>query len=78
MHPGSVQHMGKHVPACGKIGHFQKVCMSKRNHVVHEVEIEVVPEPDEEDMETVSINSIYLNRKLNHYITAHQKNAGWQ
>ena len=44
------------------MGHLQKVCMSKRNHAVHEVEIEVAPEPNEEDKETVSINSIYLNR----------------
>ena len=36
--------------------------MSKRNRAVHEVEIEVAPEPNEEDIETVSINSIYLNR----------------
>ena len=48
--------------SCGKISHFQKVCMSKRNCTVHDVEIKVVPEPNEEDIETVSINSIYLNR----------------
>ena len=36
--------------------------MSKRNCTVHEVEIEVMPEPHEEDIETVSINSIYINR----------------
>ena len=46
--------------------------MSKRNHTVHEVEIEVVPEPNEEDIETVSINSIYLNRNQS-LITAHLK-----
>ena len=44
------------------MGHFKKVHMSKRNHTVHEVEIQVVPEPNEEDIETVSINYIYLNR----------------
>ena len=53
---------GKACTGCGKISHFQKVCMSKRNCAVHEVEIEVAPEPNEEDIETVSINSIYLNR----------------
>ena len=36
--------------------------MSKGNRIVHEVEIEVAPEPNEEELETVSINSIYLNR----------------
>ena len=44
------------------MGHFQKVCMSKKSHAVHEVEVDVMPEPQEEDIETVSINSIYLNR----------------
>ena len=54
------------------MGHFKKVCISKRNHAVHEVEIEVVPQPNEEDIETVSINSIYLNRNQS-LITAHLK-----
>ena len=72
MHPGSVQHMGKHVPDCGKISHFQKVCMSKTNHAVNEMEIKVALEPNEEDIETVSINSIYLNRNQS-LITAHLK-----
>ena len=46
--------------------------MSKRNHAVHEVEVEVAPEPNEEKIETVSINSIYLNRNQS-LITAHLK-----
>ena len=46
--------------------------MSKKNHAVHEVEGEVTPEPQEEDIETVSINSIYLNRNQL-LITAHLK-----
>ena len=58
--------------SCRKMGHFQKVCMSKRKHAVHEVEIEATPEPNEEDIETVSINSIYLNRNRS-LITAHLK-----
>ena len=53
---------GKACTGCRKTGHFQKVCIIKRNCTVHEVEIEVAPEPNEEDIETVSINSIYLNR----------------
>ena len=61
---------GKVCTSCGKIGHFKKVCMSKRNRTVHEVEIEVMPEPHEEDIETVSINFIYLNRNQS-LITAH-------
>ena len=46
--------------------------MSKKNHAVHEVELEVTPEHQEEDIETVSINSIYLNRNRS-LITAHLK-----
>ena len=46
--------------------------MSKKNHAVHEVEVDVMPEPHEEDIETVSINSIYLNRNGS-LITAHLK-----
>ena len=53
---------GKSCASCGKMGHFKKVCRSRRDCTVHEVEVEVMPEPQEEDIETVSINSIYLNR----------------
>ena len=45
------------------MGHFRKVCRSKRNHTVHEVEIEMGPESKGADIEIVSINSLYLNRK---------------
>ena len=51
------------------MGHFKKVCRSGRDHAVHEVEIEMVQEP-QEGIETVSINSIYLN-KNQLLITAH-------
>ena len=51
--------------------------MSKRNHAVHEVEIEVAPEPNGEEIETVSINSIYFNGNRS-LITAHLKNTGRQ
>ena len=54
------------------MGHFKKVCMNKKNHTVHEVEVELMPEPHEEDIETVSINSVYLNRNQS-LITAHLK-----
>ena len=45
------------------MGHFRKVCRSKRNCVVHEVEIDMKPESQGEDTEIVSINSVYANRK---------------
>ena len=63
---------GKSCASCRKMGHFQKVCMSKKSCAVHDFEVEVMPEPQEEDIETVSINSVYLNRNRS-LITAHLK-----
>ena len=54
---------GKMCTTCGKMGHFRKVCRSKRNHVKHELEIQMEPDSQGEDIEIVSINSLYLNRK---------------
>ena len=53
---------GKTCAGCRKMGHFKKVCRSRRDQMVHEVEIEMAQEPQEEGIETVSINSIYLNQ----------------
>ena len=53
---------GKSCASCGKMGHFKKVCRSRRDCAVYEVEVEVTTELQEEDIETESINSIYLNR----------------
>ena len=61
---------GKTCAGCGKMGHFKKVCRSSRDSTVHDVEIEMAQEPQEEGIETVSINSIYLN-KNQLLITAH-------
>ena len=44
------------------MGHSRKVHRSKGDCVVHEVEIEMAQESQEEEIETVSINSIYLNK----------------
>ena len=63
---------GNSCAICGKMGHFKKVCRSRRDHAVHEVEVEVMLELQEEDIETVSIASIYLNRNRL-LITAHLK-----
>ena len=57
------------------MGHFKKVCMSKGNLTVHEVDGEVMPKPQEKDIETVSINLIYLNRNQS-LITAYLKMQG--
>ena len=45
------------------MGNFKKVCRSKRNCMVHEVEIEMRPECQGGDIEIMIINSLYLNRK---------------
>ena len=53
---------GKTCAACSKMGHFRKVCRSKRNHMLHKVEIDMEPKSLGEDTEVVSINSLYINR----------------
>ena len=53
---------GKMCTGCRKNGHFRKVCQSKRDHVVHELEVEVAQEMHDAKIETVSINSVHLSR----------------
>ena len=43
------------------MGHFKKVCQSRKDCMVHEVEVELAQE--EGIIEEVSINSVYLNNK---------------
>ena len=47
---------------CGKVGHFWKVCHSRRSRVVNEMEQEVSQEYKENNIEMVSINSVYINK----------------
>ena len=44
-------------------GTLKKFCRSKRSCIVHEVEIDMGTDSQGEDIEIVSINSLYLNRK---------------
>ena len=67
---------GKMCSACGKTGHFRKVCRSKRNHVVHEVEIDMEPESQEEDTEIVSFNSVYVNKTQSSIMAKLQMQVG--
>ena len=45
---------GKTCTGCRKLGHFKKVCQSRKDHAVHEVEVDV--SQDEGEIEEVSIN----------------------
>ena len=47
---------------CGKTRHFRKVCQSRRDKVVNEMEIEESQECREGELETVSIDSVHLNK----------------
>ena len=44
------------------MGHFKKVCRSKRDHVVHKVEVEMAQDSQDEEIETVSINLVHLKK----------------
>ena len=52
---------GKICTGCGKLGHFRKVCWSRKDYTVHEMEVEVSQENNE--IEEVSINLVHLNNK---------------
>ena len=47
---------------CGKIGHYKKVCRSRKEHAVHEIDIKVEQESQDKQIEIVSIDSVHLNR----------------
>ena len=44
------------------MGHFKKVCQSRRDRAVHELEVKVAQETNEGENETVSIDSVHLNK----------------
>ena len=52
------------------MGHFRKVCWSKKDHMVHGLEVKGVQETQEGKIETVSIDLVHLNRNWS-LITAH-------
>ena len=44
------------------MGHFKKVCQSRRDRAVHELGVKVAQEINEGKIETVNIDSVYLNK----------------
>ena len=53
---------GKMCMECNKFGHFSRVCWSRKSRVVNEMEQEVTPEYTEDNLETVSMNSVSFNK----------------
>ena len=53
---------GKMYMGCRKKGYFKKVCWSRRERAVNELEVEEVQEINEDELETVSIDSVHLNK----------------
>ena len=53
---------GKTCMGCGKTRHFKKVCQSRRDRALNEWEIKELQEGNEGEIETVSIDSVHLNK----------------
>ena len=53
---------GKVCAGCGKMRHFKKVCCSKRSRAISEMEQEMSQEYSKGEIETVSIDSVYMNK----------------
>ena len=47
---------------CRKVGHFRKVCHSRRSRMVNDMGQEASQEYREDEIEMVSINSVYMNK----------------
>ena len=66
---------GKTCAGCGKTRHFKKVCQSRRDQVVNEMEIKEAQECSEGKLETVSIDSAHLNKNWS-LLTVELRDAG--
>ena len=53
---------GKMCMECSKVGHFCRICRSKKSRAVNEMEQEAIQENTSKDFEMVSINSVYFNK----------------
>ena len=61
---------------CGKTGHFKKVCQSRRDKAVNELEFEESQEGNKDEIETVSIDSIHLNKDQSLLMTEVETRSG--
>ena len=57
----NAQHMGRHAWDAEKLATSGR-CVKAKETVVHELEVDVAQETHEANIETVSINSVHLNR----------------
>ena len=62
-HQDNAQCMGKHFQHVARQGTSGRCAGAKEATAVHEVEIDMEAESQEEDREIVSINSVYVNKK---------------
>ena len=69
-HTLTVPSIWKMCTRCRKTGHYKKVCRSKRDHAVHELQVKMAQDSHDEEIETVSINFMYLNKNQS-LITVH-------
>ena len=67
---------GKACAGCGKTRHFKKVCCSRRERVVNEIEVEVTQEYSEGEIETMSIDSVHLNKNHSLLMVESEMHAG--
>ena len=73
----------KQCPAYGKMcvgscktGHFKKVCHSKRSRVVNKIEVDTSQEYSEGEIETVSIDSVHMNKNWSLLMEELEMHAG--
>ena len=53
---------GKTCARCEKTGHYKKVCRNRKECVVHEIDVKVAQESQDEQIEIVGIDFVHLNR----------------
>ena len=67
---------GKICVGYGKMGHFKKVCCSKRSRVVNEIELETSQEYSKGEIETVNIDSVHMNKNQSLLMVELEVHAG--